>query len=109
MVELRLNVFDSTLGVDSESTWLDRKVLRRELTQDLNRESLTKRVEHASQAAETFKDDLSRKAQLRTGIEKKSAEVRRREEEILKRQADEFREKLRRKLPSELRFSEPER
>jgi hypothetical protein len=103
MAEARNNIFDHTLGICSErQSWLGRKVLRRELTDDLNRDSLTKRTERASAAAEDFRDDMSRRAQLRNGIEKKSVEIRRREEEILKQKADEYRQRLQRYLPREL-------
>lgn len=103
MAEIRNNLFDTTMGVRSEHTWLDKKVMRRELTEDLNRESLSKRAERAVEAAEEFRDDLSRRAEARNGIEKKSVEIRRREEEILRRKADEYRERLRKKLPADLR------
>lgn len=100
MAEVRDNLFDSTIGASSERTWLDNKILRRELAEDIGREGLTKRAERATQAAEDFRDDLTRRAELRTGIEKKSAEIRRREEDLLRRKADEYRERLRRYLPS---------
>jgi hypothetical protein len=106
MAENRTNIFDTTVGVCGESTWLDKKVLRRELTQDLNRESLHRRTERASEAADNFRDDLTRRAKLRNGIEKKSVEVRRKEEEVLRQKADEYRERLRKKLSTNLRLGE---
>jgi hypothetical protein len=103
-MQSRAHIFDSTLGVtDVGSSWLDRKVLQRELTDSLNQNSLNQRKERASQAAETFLGDLSERAQRRNGIERRSEQIRRQQEEILKRQADEYRQRLRKFLPAELR------
>ncbi len=100
-MQSREHIFDNTLGVRDESSWLDRKVLRRELTDSLNRQSLSERTEKAEMAKENFLGDLSRRAQLREGVEKKSEQIRKQHEEALRRKADEYRERLRKYLPKD--------
>jgi hypothetical protein len=98
MEQARMNIFDATLGVRGEKTWLDSKVMRRELTEDLERGAFTDRVEKANQAAESFRDGIAKRAEMRNGLEERSKESRRQHEEMLKRKAEEYREKLRAKL-----------
>lgn len=94
----RLNLFDATVGVRGEKTWLDSKVMRRELTEDLQRNGLVQRMEKAGEVADLFRDTLSKRAEMRSGVEQKSKESRRAHEDMLKRKAEEYREKLRAKL-----------
>jgi hypothetical protein len=98
MDQARLNIFDSTLGVRGEKSWLDSKVMRRELTQDLQRDALSQRKEKATEAAESFRDGMSKRAEMRNGLEQRAKESKSHYEELLKRKADEYREKLRSKL-----------
>lgn len=98
MTEARPNIFDTTIGPQAERSWLDSKVLRRELTEDLHERALNHRVEKASKAAESFMDDMNRRAELRSGIERKSEEIRKQYVEEMRRHAEEYREKLRKKL-----------
>ena len=102
----RSNLFDHTQGIPGDN-WLDRKQLKREITDTMNKESMSARTESAQDVAQNFLDELSRKAQLRNGISRKSEELRRQQQEKLKRQADEYRERLRRLMPPTLR--EPDR
>lgn len=105
-MQSRSHIFDSTLGFPSDN-WLDRRQLRRELTDNLERESMSAKNESAQNMAQNFLDELSRKAQLRDGISRKSEELKRQQEETLRRQAAEYRERLRRLMPPSLR--EPDR
>jgi hypothetical protein len=98
MTQARPNIFDATLGVSGQQTWLDSKVMRRELTEDLQRAALTERKSKAEEEAEMFREILSKRAEKRDGLEKKSAELRKLQEEIMRRKADEYRERLRSKL-----------
>jgi hypothetical protein len=95
--------FDSTMGLPDDSNWLDRKVLRRELTANRDKDSLTNRAERATNAAQNFLQDMTRKVEMRNDIERKSEEVRRQQQESLRQQAEEYREKLRGYLRPELR------
>ena len=103
MADIRENIFDSTIGANQDKTWLDSKVMRRELTEDLHKESLSKRAERANEAARSFLGDLTKRAEVRHGLEERSIERRRREEDILRQKADEYRERLRKYLRPELR------
>ena len=98
----RSNLFDNGRGIPSDD-WLDRKQLRREISDNLSKESLSARSESAQDVAQNFLDELSRKAQLRNGISRKSEELKRQHQQTLKRQADEYRERLRRLMPPSLR------
>jgi hypothetical protein len=98
----RVNLFDATLGARGEKTWLDSKVMRRELTEDLQRSGMAQRQEKAGQVADIFRDTLSKRAEMRSGLEQRSKESRRLHEEMLKRKAEEYREKLRSKLRAEV-------
>lgn len=98
----RLNIFDATLGAGVERSWLDAKVMRREMTQDLQREALSQRKERASEAAESYRNGMSKRAEKRNGLEQRSREARAHYEELLKRKAEEYREKLRAKLPRDV-------
>lgn len=98
MDQARLNIFDATIGIQGEKSWLDSKVLRREMTEDRQREALSQRKELASEAAGLFRDGMSRRAEMRNGLEQRSKESRAHHEELLKRKAQEYREKLRSKL-----------
>lgn len=98
----RLNIFDTTLGAGGDRSWLDSKVMRREMTQDLQREALSQRREKASEAAGMYRDFMSKRAEQRNGLEQKSKEARAYYEELLKRKAAEYREKLRAKLPRDV-------
>lgn len=103
MNQARLNIFDATIGVRDERTWLDSKVLRRQMTEDLGKQGLSQRSEKATEAAESFMDDMNRRAAMRTGIERKSEEQRKQQVELMQRKAEEYRERLRRKLRPEVR------
>lgn len=103
MADVRNNIFDSTIGAGQQKTWLDSKVTRRSLTEDLHKESLTKKTERANEAAKNFLGDLTKRAEVRHGLEERSVQRRRLEEDMLRRKADEYREKLRRYLRPELR------
>jgi hypothetical protein len=98
----RVNLFDATLGARGEKSWLDSKVMRRELTEDLQRNGMAQRQERAGQVADIFRDTLSKRAEMRSGLEQRSKESRRLHEEMLKRKAEEYREKLRSKLRAEV-------
>jgi hypothetical protein len=102
-MQSRIHIFDSTLGLPEDGSWLDRKVLRRELTDERLRDSMNNRAERATTAAQSFLEDMSRKAQMRNGIERKSEEIRRAQEEAMKAKADAYRQKLRGYLRPELR------
>jgi hypothetical protein len=97
------HLFYSNLGLPDDSNWLDCKVLRREVTTIRDKESLSHRVERAGDEAQNFLRDLTRKAEKRHEMERKLVEARRLQEENLKRQAEEYREKLRGYLRPELR------
>jgi hypothetical protein len=84
MTQARPNIFDATLGVSGQ--------------QDLQRAALTERKSKAEEEAEMFREILSKRAEKRDGLEKKSAELRKLQEEIMRRKADEYRERLRSKL-----------
>lgn len=103
MNQARPNVFDATIGVRDERTWLDKQLLRRELTADQKREALDRRSQKASEAAESFRERMNSRAELRSGIEKKSEEIRKQQLELMQRKADEYRERLRNKLRPEVR------
>lgn len=94
----RLNLFDATLGARGEKTWLDSKVMRREMTEDLQRNGMAQRAEKAVEVADLFRDSLSKRAEKRNDLEQKSKESRRLHEEMLRSKAEEYREKLRSKL-----------
>jgi hypothetical protein len=98
----RTHIFDNTMGVAADS-WLDKRQLRRELTDNLNRESINARAESAQDVAQGFLDDLNRKAQLRDGISRKSEELKRLQQERIRREAEEYRQRLRRRMPRSLR------
>lgn len=102
-MESRATIFDSTIGPADDSVWLDRKVLRRELTADLSKKGLEGKSIGAIAAAEGFLDDMTRRAQARAGIEKKSEEIRRQHEQMMREKASAYRERLRGYLRPELR------
>lgn len=102
MSQARPNIFDATLGVGGEVSWLDSKVMRRELTEDLQRVALTERKEKADAEADMFRELLNKRAEQRDGLEKKSAELRKLHEEAMRRKAAEYRERLRSKLRPDL-------
>jgi len=87
----------------SETMWLTTKVTRRETREEILKEGLNAREEKASKAAESYRNDLNRKAELRDGIQKRSAEVKQAHLENLNRKAEEYRERLRGYLRPELR------
>ena len=90
-------------GIPDNENWLDRKLMRREMSDSLNRQAIDTRAERADAAAKSFLDGLRGKAELRNDIERKSEEIRQRQQEELKRQADQYRSKLRGYLRPELR------
>lgn len=102
MAEARLNLFDATIGVP-DGNWLDSKVMRRELSQDLEKEALSHRARQATQAAESFRDDMNRRAATRDGIERKSEEMRKQQLALMQGKAEEYRNRLRNKLRPEIR------
>lgn len=102
MTEARLNMFELPAGARHDQTWLDSKVMRRELTEDRRREGFSKRTEKASEAAESFLGDLNRRAEMRSGIERKSEEARKQQIELMRQKADEYRERLRSKMPPQV-------
>jgi len=97
MTQARLNIFDATLGVRGQD-WLDSKVMRREMTEEMQREAFAQKKEKADAAAETFLEKLSRRNEARDGLEKKSAEIRKSHEDLMRQKAEEYRERLRSKL-----------
>jgi hypothetical protein len=95
---------DNAAGsVDGRSTWLENKVEKREEKEGLAKRSMDQRQSNAYEQAEVFLGEMKSRATLRDGIEQKSKMVREREQQILKRQADEYRERLRKYLRPELR------
>jgi hypothetical protein len=98
----RSQTFDNNISVPGDN-WLEQKVMKRELTDILNKESISAKAESAQDVRQGFLEDLNRKAELRSGISKKSEELKRIQQEKLAQQAAEYREKLRRRMPESLR------
>jgi hypothetical protein len=73
------------------------------MTEDLCREGLTRRAEMMGEASNSFRDDLNERAARRDGLARRSEESRRREAELMQRKAEEYRDKLRKKLRLEER------
>jgi hypothetical protein len=96
-------VYDGGKGIPDNESWLDRKVMRREMSDSLNRQAIDICTQRADLAAQKYLDDLRGKAEVRNDIERKSEEIRQRHQEELKRQADQYRSKLRGYLRPELR------
>jgi hypothetical protein len=66
-------------------------------------EQKSTRESGAYEMSELFLGEMKARAELRNGLEQKQKATRQREQEILKRQADEYRERLRKYLRPELR------
>ncbi|HEY9789819.1 MAG TPA: hypothetical protein V6D22_05445 [Candidatus Obscuribacterales bacterium] len=97
------SIFDAGRGIPDNESWLDRKMMRREMSDTLNRQAIDICTQRATSAAQKFLDDLREKAELRSDIERKSEEIRLRHQEELRRQAEQYRSKLRGYLRPELR------
>ena len=92
-----------TTGIPDDGSWLDRRVLRREMTDSLNKQAVDNQVQKATDEAQGFLDGIRDRAQVRNIINKRSEETRRLHQEQLRQQAEAYRAKLRGYLRPELR------
>lgn len=85
------------------SSWLNSKVQRRQTRDCILKEGSESRQEKAERAAESFLEDLGRKAELRDEIRLRMEESKKAGEELVRQKAEAYRQRLRGYLRPELR------